>query len=185
MRIFFIASEVDPFAKTGGLADVAAALPKALVALGHDVRIIMPLYRQVNRERFALRRTAHRVDGIPGQPAPADVWEATLPKSRVVTYFLDIPVLFDREGLYQIQGKDHPDNLLRFSVFSQAALRLLPKLAWTPLPRLADSPGVRPVTPRRHRTGPVLSVNRRRLDDPQSRVSRALSPRTLAAHEFA
>ncbi len=140
MRILFIASEVDPFAKTGGLADVASALPKALAALGHDVRIVMPLYRQVNRDKLGLRQTTIRVSvPVGAQTREGHVWEARLPaltttgpKSRVAVYFVECAPLFDREGLYQDQGKDHPDNLERFSFFSQAALRMLPALKWQP-----------------------------------------------------
>ena len=54
MKILFVASEVTPFAKTGGLADVASALPKALARLGHDVRIVMPKYRAVDAAGAAL-----------------------------------------------------------------------------------------------------------------------------------
>ena len=77
MKILFVASEVDPFAKTGGLADVAAALPKALAALGHDVRIVMPLYRQVNREKFGLKPTELRPSiAVGAQTYQGRVWEA-------------------------------------------------------------------------------------------------------------
>jgi len=133
MKILCVASEVDPFAKTGGLADVAAALPKALAALGHDVRIVLPLYRQVARERFGLRPTDLRLALAVGpQTLEGRVWEGVLPKSRVVTYFIEQASLFDRDGLYQEQGQDFPDNLTRFSFFSQAALRMLPGLGWQP-----------------------------------------------------
>ncbi|MCI0457046.1 MAG: glycogen synthase GlgA [Gemmataceae bacterium] len=133
MKILCVAPEVDPFAKTGGLADVAAALPKALAQLGHDVRIVLPLYREVKRERFGLGPTAARVAVRVG-PATLDgrVWEGTLPNSRVPVYLIENASLFDREGLYQERGKDFPDNLQRFSFFSQAALRLLPVLGWQP-----------------------------------------------------
>jgi starch synthase len=133
MKIYSIASEVDPFAKTGGLADVAAALPKALAALGHDVRLVLPLYRQVHRERFGLRASSASVSVTVGSQTRAlRVWDGVLPKSRVPALFLECAPLFDREGLYQDKGRDHPDNLERFSVFSQAALRLLPALNWKP-----------------------------------------------------
>jgi starch synthase len=133
MKILFIASEIDPFAKTGGLADVAAALPKALERAGHDVRLVMPLYRQVPRDRFGLRPTETALT-IPTGSAPREVrvWESRLPKSPVRTWFVECAPLFDRDGLYQVQGKDHPDNLERFSVFSQAALRMLPAMDWHP-----------------------------------------------------
>ncbi|MBI1992482.1 MAG: glycogen/starch synthase, partial [Candidatus Omnitrophica bacterium] len=140
-KILFIAPEVEPFAKTGGLADVAAALAKALAALGHEVRIAMPLYRQVKRDRFGLRRTRNTVAVAVGARAlEGTIWEATLParptagsKSRVPVYLIECAPLFDRDGLYQqAQGSDHPDNLERFSFFSQASLRMLPALNWQP-----------------------------------------------------
>jgi len=133
MKILFVASEVDPFAKTGGLADVAGALPKALAPLGHEVRLIMPLYREVNRERFGLRPTATRVS-VPVGPTTHEgrVWEARLPASPVIAYFIEQPQLFDRDGLYQQRGDDFPDNLERFSFFSQAALRALPLVGFQP-----------------------------------------------------
>ena len=133
MKILFAAPEVDPFAKTGGLADVAAALPKSLASLGHDVRIIMPLYRQVNRETFGLRQTAVSVSvRVGSQTMEGHLWEARLPRSGVATYFIEQPKLFHRDGLYQDQGQDYPDNLTRFSFFSQAVLRLLPAIGWQP-----------------------------------------------------
>ena len=132
-RVLFLVSEVAPFAKTGGLADVAGALPKALEGLGHDVRIAMPLHRAVKREAFHVTPTAVSVS-VPGAAGEREVrvWEALLPKSRVTTYFLECPPLYDRPELYQEQGRDYPDNLERFSVFVQAALRMLPRLGWQP-----------------------------------------------------
>ena len=134
MKVLSIASEVDPFAKTGGLADVASALPKALERLGHEVRVALPLYKQVNREKFGLRATSTVVPVRAGaRTYEGRIWEGTLPKSRVTSYFIEAAPLFDRDGLYQTpQGADHPDNLERFSVFSQVALRMLPALGWQP-----------------------------------------------------
>ena len=133
MKILFVVSEVDPFAKTGGLADVGAALPKALTALGHDVRIVTPLYRQVNRERCGLTPTALTFSVTVGSRThEIRIWEALLPKSRVPTYFVECAACFDRDGLYQDRGNDYPDNLERFSLFSQAALQFLPRLGWQP-----------------------------------------------------
>ena len=129
MNILFIVSEVDPFAKTGGLADVGAALPKALAQLGHDVRIVLPLYRAVDRERHRLRPTSHALSVGTHQ---LRAWETALPKTAVPVYALECGELFDRDGLYLERGRDYPDNLERFSVFSQAALQLPALLGWAP-----------------------------------------------------
>ena len=133
MKILCIASEVDPFAKTGGLADVASALPKALAAQGHDIRLVMPLYRQIDRVKGAIRPTHIAIPVSFGPRVLTGwVWEGRLPKTDVIVYFIDCPLLFDRDGLYQVQGKDFPDNLERFSFFSQAALRMLQAIQWQP-----------------------------------------------------
>ena len=133
MKILFAASEVVPFAKTGGLADVAGALPKALKSLGHDVRIILPRYRAVDVKRFQLRKILEHVSVTVGtKSCEVDVWEGALPNAGVPVYFIEHAALFDRDGLYQDHGKDFPDNLERFSCFSQATLAVLPKLGWQP-----------------------------------------------------
>ena len=133
MKILFLASEVDPFAKTGGLADVAGALPKALAALGHDVRIAMPLYRQIDRSKWGLKDAGVSVIVTVGsQQITGRIWIAMLPQSQVPVYLLECAALYDRDGLYQDKGKDFPDNLTRFSFFAQAALRMLPSLRWQP-----------------------------------------------------
>ncbi len=133
MKILCVASEVEPFAKTGGLADVAGALPKALAALGHDVRVVLPLYRQVDRQRWGFRETAIRLAVTLG-PAVVEgrVWETSLPQSTVRVYGIEQAAFFDRDGLYTVRGVDHPDNLQRFSFFSQAALQIPLALAWRP-----------------------------------------------------
>ena len=133
MKILFVVSEVDPLAKTGGLADVAAALPKALAALGHDVRIVLPLYREIDRKRFGLRPTAITL-AVPvgAMTRQGLVWDTVLPQTAIPTYLIECAPLFDRDGLYQVKGQDHPDNLERFSFFSQAVLRMLPALGWQP-----------------------------------------------------
>ncbi|MBI4341298.1 MAG: glycogen synthase GlgA [Candidatus Omnitrophica bacterium] len=133
MKILFVVSEVEPLAKTGGLADVAAALPKALAALGHDVRIALPLYRQLDRAAASLAPTPIRLPVRLGtQTLEGRVWSGHLPGSQVTVYAIEQEALYDRDGLYGLHGRDHPDNLERFSFFSQAALCLLPQLSWRP-----------------------------------------------------
>ena len=133
MKILFVAPEVVPFAKTGGLADVAGALPKALARLGHDVRLILPRYRAVDPKRYQLRKLIGPLPVTVGsRSVPATVFESVLPNTTIPTYFIDQPSYFDRDGLYQDKGQDFPDNLERFSFFSQATLKALPQLGWPP-----------------------------------------------------
>jgi starch synthase len=131
MRILLASSEVAPFAKTGGLADVAAALPKALCTLGHDVRVVLPKYRAVDAARHGLRPR------LPALPVPiawtveqAAVWEA--PGGPLPVYFIQQDDYYDREGLYQVDGRDHPDNHERFAFFSRAVLEMSLALDFVP-----------------------------------------------------
>ncbi len=121
MKIFFVSPEVVPFAKTGGLADVAGALPKALRALGHDVRVYMPRYKKVDPKRFGLKKVSDVI------------WEGNLPGSEVIVYFYENESYFGgREELYQIKGVDYEDNLERFTAFCQAGPRFLKAISWQP-----------------------------------------------------
>ena len=114
MRILYASSEVAPFAKTGGLADVAGALPKALKALGHDIRVILPKYRMVDAAAHGLRRTGVAFPiPVAGRVETATVWEATV--GAVPAYLIQHDGYFDRDGLYQVAGEDHPDNAARFA----------------------------------------------------------------------
>jgi starch synthase len=132
LRILMLSAEVSPFAKTGGLGDVAGALPKALERLGHDVRVAMPAYREL--ERRALAGDAG-VTVIPGGlavptgagPLPAGILQTTLPGSDVPLYLVAERHLFDRPNLY---GYD--DDPYRFAFFSRAALELPAAWGWRP-----------------------------------------------------
>ncbi len=112
---------------------MASSLPKALAALGHDVRLVTPLYRAIHRARYGLRPTRLVFPVAVGALTyDVRVWESLLPGSPVRVYFVECPPLFDREGLYQLRGVDYPDNLERFSLLAQAALQLPQRLDWTP-----------------------------------------------------
>ena len=124
MRILFAASEVVPFAKTGGLADVAGALPKALRKLGHDVRVVLPRYRIVDAAGHRLTPLLDAVAvPVAGRVERAAILEGRIPPD-VPAYFVRCDRYFDRDGLYQVQGVDYPDNAERFAFFSRAILEL-------------------------------------------------------------
>jgi starch synthase len=118
-RILMVASEAVPFAKTGGLADVAGALPTELKSAGDDVAVVLPRYGHISLQ--GLRRVWDRLDVWSGpHHFPVDIYAAEL---RGVTYYLvDHPVLYDRPGLYMVSGADYPDNHIRFAVLCYAAL---------------------------------------------------------------
>jgi starch synthase len=116
MRVMMVASEAVPFAKTGGLADVLGALPRALVRLGHDVDVVMPRYRGITAGT-----PAAPVDVALGrQVEPAAVYTSV--DDGVRTVFIDHPAYFDRDYLYGASGHDYPDNPERFAFLAQAAL---------------------------------------------------------------
>lgn len=112
-----VASEAHPFAKTGGLADVLAALPAALVRLGHRVTVILPRYRGVSGEGAAF---THLFD-FGAATVQVRFIEHRL-ADGVTAVLLDLPGLFDRDGIYGSDGRDYPDNAQRFAVLSRAAL---------------------------------------------------------------
>ena len=120
MRIAFAASECVPFSKTGGLADVVAALPRALVQLGHRVTVFLPRYRSPKLEKH--------VRVIPSITVPFDdryrfcsVLDGGV-SDGVQFYFIDYPPYFDRDSLYGTPLGDYHDNAERFALFSRATL---------------------------------------------------------------
>jgi starch synthase len=130
VNILLVASEVTPFAKSGGLADVAGALPRALRRLGHDVRIVLPCYRSVH-QRFSLEETGISIKAtVDGRSRRAEVRQTTL--DDVPVYLLDQPRYFDRDGLYGSAAGDYPDNAERFGFFCRAVLELPRRLDWRP-----------------------------------------------------
>src|SRR5712691_465287 len=127
MRILFVASEGLPFSKTGGLADVVEGLPKALVALGHEVGVVLPRYRGTKVSAIVLPSLTIPMGNRLRFPAVAD---GTL-VAGVRYYFVDDPEYFDRVQLYGEQGTDYPDNAERFAEFSRAAIEIA-KHIWRP-----------------------------------------------------
>jgi starch synthase len=134
LKILFLSAEVAPFAKAGGLADVCGSLPKALAALGHDVRVVMPAHGPVEAAlatgRYGVRPVpvALRVPMGTG-PIPAGVLEAVLPGSSVPIFFIAEKHRFgDRPFFY-----GYGDDPYRFAFFSRAGLDLvIAALGWRP-----------------------------------------------------
>jgi len=113
-----VASEAHPYAKTGGLAEVTAALADALARLGHQVTLVLPRYRGID-----ITGAQARTVNVPLGPfMQAVTFHRREERPGVVAVFVDIPDLFDREGLYGAGGVDYSDNAWRFAMFSRAAL---------------------------------------------------------------
>jgi starch synthase len=124
LKILFASSEVTPFAKTGGLADVSGSLPAALASLGHQVVVVMPLYRSVKEGQFNLKNHEGNLD-VPfrGKMEKDQVYFSEL-GDNVRIYFVRKDEFFDRNALYGTSEGDYPDNAERFIFFSQAVLNL-------------------------------------------------------------
>src|SRR5437763_1412955 len=120
MHIAFAASECVPFSKTGGLADVVGALPRALAALGHQVSVYIPRYRQT---KLSYAQTVVRSITVPFDDRYrfASVVSAG-DHSGVRFYFVEYPAFCDREALYGTSAGDYPDNAERFALYSRAVL---------------------------------------------------------------
>lgn len=132
MKIAVVSPEVVPFAKTGGLADVAGALPKALNAIGHEVVIVMPLYKAVDRARHGLTDTGRTVSAaMSGETVTAKIYSCML-AGKVKTYFVDMPEYYNRDQLYGTAAGDYPDNAERFLFFSKAAPLVLKAAGFSP-----------------------------------------------------
>ena len=125
LRVLLVSSQASPFAKTGGLGDVAAALPRALRALGHDVRILMPRYRGVERHASAVRTVVPRLEVPVGDRLVEGALLVTETSAGVPVYFLQQDHYFDRDGLYGTADGDYPDNCERFVFFCRGALEAL------------------------------------------------------------
>jgi len=126
LKILIAAAEVAPYAKSGGLADVTAALAKELRRLGHDVRLVMPRYRQIGIDRNQLQPVVRGLRvGLGSHGMEATVYEGRA--GEVPIYFVDCPPLFDRDGLYGFGDDD-----ARFIFFDLAVVEMLKPLGFIP-----------------------------------------------------
>ncbi len=135
LRLLFVSAEAAPFAKTGGLGDVVGALPRYLARLGHDVRVVVPLYRRVLEYASARGVTLERLGGelsveLGYRRVRFSIVEARLPDTDppVPIYFVSCPSLYDRPGIYSSASDEH----LRFVLLQWAALKLCQALRFAP-----------------------------------------------------
>lgn len=135
LKVLLVSSEVVPFAKTGGLADVCGILPKFLKKLGVDVRVVMPRYYGVDKEKYDLEPVGGPLGvpmGVIGEQW-CGVMEGQLPGSDVPIYFIDHELYYGRASLYNDEdGKGFLDNDNRFVFLSRAALQLCKMIDWKP-----------------------------------------------------
>jgi starch synthase len=131
MKILLACSEVHPFSKTGGLADMAGALAKTLAQQGHRVGLVTPFYKGL-RERFPKIRNLKWKIELPlgSRSVTAGVW--VLQVKKLTVYFIRQPEFFERRELYQEQGREYPDNAERFIFFSKCVVHLARHLPWQP-----------------------------------------------------
>ena len=107
MNIAYFSSEVFPYSKTGGLADVAGALPLALGALGHKIHVFTPLYKDISPQKLTKSYGYSRIH------------------DNVALYFIKNDLFYKREGIYGSESGDYEDNLLRFSFFCKESLHII------------------------------------------------------------
>ena len=131
LGVCLLAAEVAPLSKTGGLADVAAALAKYLTGAGHEVRLFTPLYASIDRARFPVQ-AVDELQHLPLQVGPHhyvfSVGTTRLPGSQALVYLIDCPVLYGRPLIYTTD----PDEHLRFLAFTRAVLAACQRLRWPP-----------------------------------------------------
>jgi len=140
LKILFVTSEVAPFMKAGGLADVSAALPQMLQELGHQVRIIVPKYGAIDEKKFKIHEVVRLKDiktRIGEKEVKFSLRSSFLvsSKTRVQIYFVDNHEYFgSRHSLYQdpIFNEDFKDNDERFILLTHAVFELISKLNWVP-----------------------------------------------------
>jgi starch synthase len=132
LKILIASSEVFPYSKTGGLADMVGAFAKSLAHEGHRVGVVTPLYRGI-RERFpALARFDWHLDLPLGwRRVQAEVW-TLCPTELLTLYFIQQPEFYDRTALYQEHGVDYSDNAERFIFFSKCVTNFARYLPWQP-----------------------------------------------------
>ena len=133
MKIAYISSEVVPFAKTGGLADVAGALPEAIAKLKHEIRVFMPEYKMIKDGGFKPEPIGIPLSiPIEDKIVSGRIDMLYMPETEIPVYMINNSGYFERDSLYQQDGKDYKDNLERFVFFCKSVLEALKQLSWQP-----------------------------------------------------
>ena len=133
MRILLASSEVFPYSKTGGLADMTGALAKYLAAAGQEVALVTPLYHSVRHRVTQFEsRSANITLPMGNEFVKAEILTLQLDEDGLTVYFIDQPGLYDRPALYGQGGQDYPDNAERFIFFSKCVAHLARYLPWRP-----------------------------------------------------
>ena len=131
LEICLVSSEVAPFAKTGGLADVTASLARYLDKAGHDVRTFLPLYRRIEKGKHVLTPVPGLSDlsmRMGARTFRYSILSTPMPKSTALLYLVRCPELYDREGIYDARGDEH----LRFAFLSRAAIECCQHMRFAP-----------------------------------------------------
>jgi starch synthase len=132
MKILLASSEVHPFSKTGGLADMVGALGKALARAGHEARIVTPLYRGIREQFPKMQRMDWQFDLPLGTSrAQAELFSLEV-ETGLTIYFIHQPDFYNREGYYLENSISYPDNAERFIFFSKCVAHLARYLPWRP-----------------------------------------------------
>ncbi|MDZ7262989.1 MAG: glycogen synthase [candidate division KSB1 bacterium] len=137
LKIMYISSEVAPFLKTGGLADVAGALPKAIKDLNHDIRIFMPKYSTINERRYTLREVIRLKDievPLGGKKILANVKSAFVPDSKVQIYFVESKDYFQTADFAPMAPEQELSHKLaeQLIFFNRSIFEILKILHWQP-----------------------------------------------------
>lgn len=132
LKVLLVSSEVEPFAKTGGLADVAGSLPLALNKLGIEVRVALPKHKMVNEKKYPLINIDKNVQVAIGETIQKGAILSTKIKGVVPVYLIENHHYFDRDGLYGTSSGDYHDNLERFTFFCRAVLELIKNIGFMP-----------------------------------------------------
>ncbi|WP_372807578.1 glycogen/starch synthase, partial [Pontiella sp.] len=131
MKVIFVSSETVPFASTGGLGDVLASLPKALAKQDVETIRMLPLYQDIDREKYRLEKCDVELHVPLGHAwYRGTVWKQEY--ERVTTYFIQSHEFFDRPGIYGAHDHGYADNFERFLFFQKAVVRLIDEWAMKP-----------------------------------------------------